>query len=130
MARIPYFCLGWLMLLLGAIGAVLPVMPTTVFLIIAAWAFARSSPRLEKYLLEHPRFGATLRRWRENGAISTYAKMMACAGMIFGFSMFWLSAHPTPWVAGAVAAFMLASALYVVSRPGDDNASNRDERHR
>ena len=130
MLRIPYFCLGWLMLLLGAIGAVLPVMPTTVFLIIAAWAFARSSPRLEKYLIEHPRFGATLRRWRENGAISTHTKLMACAGMIFGFSMFWLSAHPTPLVAGAVAALMLASALYVVSRPGDDNAGNRDERHR
>ena len=130
MMRIPYFCLGCLMLLLGAIGAVLPVMPTTVFLIVAAWAFARSSPRLEKYLLEHPRFGGTLRRWRENGAISTYAKIMACAGMTFGFSMFWLSAHPTPWVAGGVAAFMLASALYVVSRPGDPTAGNGDERHR
>jgi uncharacterized protein len=117
MTRIAYFCFGWLMLALALIGAVLPVMPMTVFLILAAWGFARSSPRLEQRLLNHPRFGPTLRNWRDRGAISPSTKAVACAGMAFGFSVFWLSAHPAPWAVIAVAAFMLASALYVISRP-------------
>lgn len=117
MTRIPYLCFGFLMLLLGAIGAVLPLMPTTIFLILAAWAFARSSPRLEQRLLDHPQFGPTLRNWQQYGAISTHTKAVACAGMAFGFSVFWLSAHPAPWVVVGVAAGMLASALYVISRP-------------
>ncbi len=117
MTRIPFLCFGFLMLLLGAIGAVLPLMPTTIFLILAAWAFARSSPRLERRLLTHPHFGPTLRNWQQYGAISTQTKAVACAGMAIGFSIFWLSAHPASWVVIGVAACMLASALYVISRP-------------
>ncbi len=51
------------MVMLGFIGALVPLMPTTIFLILAAWFFARSSPRLEAWLMHHPRFGATLRNW-------------------------------------------------------------------
>ena len=129
MTRIAYFCFAWLMLLLAVIGAVLPLMPTTIFLILAAWGFARSSPRLEQWLLDHPRFGPTLRKWRDYGAISTPTKAVACAGMAFGFSVFWLSAHPAPWVVVGVAALMLASALYGVSRPGS-NAVSQSDAHR
>lgn len=118
MMRIPYFCLGCLMIVLGFIGALLPLMPTTIFLILACWFFARSSPRLEKWLLTHRRFGATLRAWQESGAISRSAKLMACAGMTTGFGLFWIGAHPKPWLAAGVAALLLASAFYVVSRPG------------
>lgn len=116
--RVPYFCLGWLMLVLGFIGALVPLMPTTIFLILSTWFFARSSPRLEAWLVGHPRFGATLRAWRENGAVPRSAKTMACAGMATGFTMFWISVHPEPWLAAGVAAMMLASALYVISLPG------------
>jgi uncharacterized membrane protein YbaN (DUF454 family) len=117
MMRIPYFCLGWLMVALGVIGAFLPLMPTTIFLILAAWFFARSSPRLEAWLLGHPRLGATLRVWNETGAIPRAAKAMACIGMTTGFALFWIGLHPSFWLALAVAAALLASALYVVTRP-------------
>lgn len=117
MTRIPYICLGWFMLVLGFIGAILPLMPTTIFLILASWFFARSSPRLEAWLLSHPRFGASLRAWHTTGAVPRTAKVMACAAMTTGFVFFWIGAHPQLWVMLAVAVFLLASAAYVVSRP-------------
>jgi len=117
MTRIPYVCLGWLMLLLGVIGAVVPLMPTTIFLILASWFFARSSPSLEAWLLGHPRFGATLRAWNDTGAVPRGAKAMACIGMTAGFTLFWIRAHPSFWLGLAVGGALLASAFYVVTRP-------------
>lgn len=127
MARYLYFTLGCLMLVLGAIGAVLPLMPTTIFLILAAACFARSSPAWEAWMLDHPRFGSSLRGWREEGAISRPAKLMACAGMSIGFAFFYIEAHPDTWLLVSVAAIMLASGIYVVSRPLPD-ISRRTER--
>lgn len=112
-----YIALGFVMLALGIIGAFLPVMPTTIFLILSAWFFGRSSPRLEAWLLNHPRFGPSLRAWRENGAVPRKAKVFACIGMAFGYILFFVAAHPTLWLALLVAAFILASAAYVVTRP-------------
>ena len=115
--RVVYFCMGCVMFALGVIGMVMPLMPGAVFLIIAAWCFARSSPRLEAWLLNHPTFGKTLRDWRSDGAIPRPAKIMACAGMTFGFVAFWFSADPSLWLAAGVAVLFLACAAYVVSRP-------------
>jgi uncharacterized protein len=116
-----FLVLGLLFTALGIIGAVLPLMPTTVFLILAAGCFARSSPRLEAWLMNHPRFGPTLRAWRENGAIPRKAKVFACLGMGVGLALFfaaWIAApHRHLWVAIMVTSFMLGSAAFVVSRP-------------
>ena len=117
MTRILYICLGWLMVALGVIGALLPLMPTTIFLIMASWFFTRSSPRFETWLLGHPHFGPPLRAWNETGAVSGAAKVAACVGMSVGFALFLVSTHPALWQALAVAAVLLASALYVVTRP-------------
>lgn len=117
MTHILYLCLGWLMVAFGIVGAFLPLMPTTVFLILASWFFARSSPQLEAWLVGHPRFGSTLRAWNESGAIPLGAKAMACAGMALGFSVFLVGARPDLWLALCVAGVFMASAVYVVSRP-------------
>ncbi|MBB6352674.1 YbaN family protein [Aminobacter aganoensis] len=108
--------LGMLMLALGIIGAFLPVMPTTIFLIAAAWCFGRSSPRFEAWLLDHPRFGPPLRAWREEGAIPRRGKIMAWTGMALGYGVFLLG-KPDILVAAAVAVFVAAGALYVATRP-------------
>ena len=115
--RIIYFCFGWVMVALGVIGAVTPLLPTTIFLIIAAACFARSSPRFEAWLLDHPTLGKPLRDWRAAGAIPRSAKILACAGMAMGFSVFWYSVDPSLPLAAAVAVFFLVCAAYVVSRP-------------
>lgn len=121
MTRWVFLLLGVFFTALGIIGAFLPLLPTTVFLIIAAACFARSSPRLEAWLMNHERFGPTLRAWRANGAIPRRAKIMACLGMTAGLGLFFVAwfAHPTRhlWVALMVSAIILACAAFVVSRP-------------
>lgn len=112
-----YLAAGLVFLALGFVGAFLPVLPTTPFLILAAACFARSSRRLESWLLDHPRFGPTLRDWRERGAIPRKARMMSLAGTSIGFILFWFGSHPGPVLTTAVAALMFFGLAYVFTRP-------------
>lgn len=108
---------GWLLVALGFVGAFIPLMPTTIFLILAAGCFAHASPRLETWLLDHPRYGSTLRAWRAEGAIGTRAKLSACAGIVIGYGLFWWTMRPGMG-AELVAGVVLAScAGFIVSRP-------------
>ncbi len=115
--RIGWLALGVFCVGLGIVGALLPLMPSTIFLILAAGCFARSSPRLEAWLLDHPRFGPTLRAWRRDGAMSRRAKGMACGGMAIGYAMFVAVAHPPVSVLSAVALIMSGCAVYICTRP-------------
>jgi len=115
--RSVYLVLGLLFIALGFIGAFLPVLPTTPFLILATACFARSSPRLENWLLSHPRFGSSLRAWRERGAIPQRAKRLAVAGITMGFLLFWIGSAPGPMLMAGVGAFMLVGLVYVLTRP-------------
>lgn len=112
-----YFTLGVVMVALGVIGVFLPLMPTTTFLIIAAWCFARSSQRAEAWILDHPRFGPPIRAWRESRAIARRYKFVSVAGMALGLALFVLSAHPAWWVTGLVAMALIALSAYVATRP-------------
>ncbi|MGE6917664.1 YbaN family protein [Achromobacter kerstersii] len=126
MIKALWLALGCVMLALGVIGAFLPVMPTTIFLILAVGCFSRSSPRLEKWLLDSPTYGPALRTWREQGAVSRKGKTYACLGMAVGYAVFWWSAHPSWLLAVGVGLFFLASAAYVLSRPAPKASDSPD----
>lgn len=115
--RIAFMLLGFIFVALGVIGAMLPVMPTTVFLIAAAWSFGRSSPRLENWMLQHPKFGPVLIAWRKEGAIPRHGKIAACTGITVGYVIFYIGSSPSWWLALGVFAFMFGSALWIVTRP-------------
>jgi uncharacterized membrane protein YbaN (DUF454 family) len=107
---------GWIFTALGVAGLVLPLMPGTVFLILAAWCFSQSSPRFELWLLRHPRLGPHVVAWRDTGAISRKAKYLACGSMLASFALLAVTDAPplALWVAGAG---LLAAGSYVASRP-------------
>ncbi len=107
---------GFMCVVLGVIGAVVPLMPSTVFFIAAAGCFAYASPRLEAWLLSIEIIGAPVRAWRERGAISLPAKLMASTGMALGLGLFaWSGASVLALViAGAVLALC---ALFIWTRP-------------
>lgn len=69
--------LGWCFVLLGAIGVVLPILPTTPFLILALILFAKSSPRFHRMLLNNRWFGAGLKQWEEKKTVSRRTKRAA-----------------------------------------------------
>jgi len=85
-----WIVLGFLALALGLAGVVLPLLPTTPFMLLAAAFFARSSPRLHQWLLQHRLFGPPIRDWRDHRAISPKAKRMALLAMVtaWGLSAF------------------------------------------
>lgn len=117
MSRAAFLLLGHAMVALGFVGAFLPLLPTTPFLILAAGCYARSSPRLERWLLTHPRFGPLLTAWRERGAIPFRAKAIAAGGMAAGYLMFVAGSEPGPLLSAVVAAGMIGIAAYVLTRP-------------
>ncbi|ABL69601.1 YbaN family protein [Paracoccus denitrificans] len=102
---------------LGFLGAFLPVLPTVPFLIVAAACFARSSERLEMWLLSHRRFGSLLTDWRECGAIPMRAKWMSLGGSVLGFILFVRGSHPGWPLMLAVGGLMAFGVVYVFTRP-------------
>lgn len=109
-----YKVLGFGFLGLAIAGYSLPVMPGTVFLICSAYCFARSSPRMSQWLDEHPRFGATLKSWRESKAIPKTAKLIATSSIALSSIAIGLSSMPYKTLA---LLFLLGSAAYILSRP-------------
>ena len=115
--RYVWLLMGHAFVAIGFVGVFLPVLPTTPFLILAAWAYSRGSARVEAWLLHHPVMGEPIRAWRAHGVIPARAKVISCFMMGISLVVSW--SFPTiPWW-GKVgsAATILAAAAFVVTRP-------------
>jgi uncharacterized membrane protein YbaN (DUF454 family) len=106
---------GWLSVAAGVVGVILPILPTVPFLVLAAFCFARSSPELERRLLEHPHYGESLRQWRERGAISRRAKRLAIGMMAVSVGLSWYFTG-WPWFLAPLAALVLVGP-WIWTRP-------------
>ena len=85
--RIGWFTLGWLAVALGAIGIVVPGLPTTGFFVLAAACFARSSPRFERWVLDLPTIGPLVRDHRDGLGMPRRAKVLAITLMLVACSL-------------------------------------------
>ena len=99
MQRTILIIIGWLAVVLGTLGVVLPLLPTTPFILLpttpfillAAWCFARSSPRFHHWLLYRSWFGGYLRHWQKHRAMPPGAKPRAIAVILTTFAIsLWL----------------------------------------
>ncbi len=103
-------------LALGIVGAFLPVLPTTPFLLLAAWAAARGSPRLHKWLYSHPRYSAPLIAWEQKGAVSTGAKWVACVFMSISWMVMYVNIQ-SPVVPVVTGVLFVCVGGFLITRP-------------
>jgi uncharacterized protein len=111
-----WLVLGFLATGCGIAGAVLPLVPTTPFMLLAAYAFAKSSPRFHGWLVNHPRFGPLIQNWQRNGSIDPRSKRMAMGLMAAALIVSWLVGVP-PLFLAIQAAVLAGSATFILTRP-------------
>lgn len=115
--RTLYFSLGWLFFALGFIGVFLPILPTTPFMLLALWCFARSSDRFHNWLYHHKLFGPPLQQWEQYRVIPPYAKaisvtfMSASLVLVYGF-------YDVHWALSIAMTLVIAYGLwFVLTKP-------------
>lgn len=115
MKRPALLAAGCISLALGIAGIALPLLPTTPFVLLAAACFAHANPAWEQRLLEHPRYGPSIRAWRERGAVPPTAKRAAALMLAISAIGGWFTL-PGAWrfVPGAVA---LVVGAWLFTRP-------------
>ncbi|TQV68784.1 YbaN family protein [Aliiroseovarius halocynthiae] len=116
MSKFFYIILGWAAVGLGLLGVILPVLPTTPFLLVAAFAFGKGSPRARAWLIDHAHFGPSIRDWEERGAISRRAKTLAVSMMTLVFVISLLMGVAW-WILVLQGTLMGAGAAFVLTRP-------------
>tara|TARA_E500000318_G_scaffold37210_1_gene35962 strand:- start:977 stop:1399 length:423 start_codon:yes stop_codon:yes gene_type:complete len=115
-SQIVFAGLGASLLPVALAGLVLPLLPGTPLLILSAFCFARASPQLEAWLVNHRRLGPPIQEWRIHGAIPWSTKMVATAAI--GSSFAWMLASNAPLAGKIIAALvMLAATGFIWSRP-------------
>lgn len=114
--RLLWIAAGGICVALGMIGALLPVLPTTPFMLLAAFCFARSSPRLHGWLLAHPTFGPVIQSWQAHGAIAPKVKRMAVLTIAACF-LFAVFLGLKPWLLLLQGTVLAAVSLFILTRP-------------
>jgi len=111
-----YFLLGWSFFGLGAVGTVVPGLPTTPFMLLALWAFSKSSKRFHDWLYAHRLFGPPLNQWRDHRVIPLKAKFLAIVTMIASFTYLAFFTGMDTLLKVIVALVMLSGAAFILSQ--------------
>ena len=112
-----FFAGGILAVILGVIGAFLPGLPTVVFFLLAVFCFARSSPKLEQWIITHPHFGPGVIAWREHGVIPKRSKIIAFCMIIFSYFILVTQTNAPDFVKILVGAILIGVVTFILSRP-------------
>ena len=114
--RLLWAFVGVVSIAIGAIGVILPLLPTTPFLLAAAYCFARSSPKLHDWLLDHPTFGPLISNWDRYGSIDRRSKSIAMIvilvtlGVSFGIGVPW-------WALASQIVVLAIVSMFILTRP-------------
>lgn len=108
---------GWLCVGLGIIGIIMPLFPTTPFLLVAVWAFSRSSPEMAEKIRSHRLAGKYVRDWEDEGVIPLGAKIIAVVMMSAMFGYLYFGSGAPAWAVISAGIVMAGAAAYVLSRP-------------
>lgn len=115
--RYIFFAIGILATALGFVGVVFPIMPTVPFLLVAVWAFSRSSQRFHDWLYNHRIYGPPIRRWDKYRVVPIAAKVWAVLAMAGGLTLTAIFTEVPAWAVAGAAIAMTAIGVYIVSRP-------------
>ncbi len=115
--------IGLLMVGLAIAGAFLPLLPTTPFLLVAVFCFARSSPRLHHWLITHKRFGPMIADWNQHGALSRRVKIVSVSVMVATLALSAMLKVPA-YVLIIQALVLCGSATFILTRPLPPKASD------
>ena len=115
--RAVYFTLGCLFFIVGFIGAFVPVLPTTIFMILALWMFSKSSSHFHDWLFHHKYFGPSLQRWVAYRVIPVCAKVLAVLMMVISYCYLLFFITLSVWVYVVIGLCLALVSLYIVSKP-------------
>ena len=114
--RVLLSLLGFTSVGFGIAGIFIPVWPSTVFFIIALALFAKSNPKAERWLMDHPSVGPGLKAWKESGAIARGSKIVACITILLSIaaSIYFIDSL---WLQIALAITAVSLIVFIGSRP-------------
>ena len=118
--------LGWLFVGLGVVGAVLPILPTTPFLLLAAACFARSSERFYLWLLDNRIFGPLIRDWRAHRAMPRNAKRVAIGAIVVFIGSSTVFFLVDPWARAAMVATGVTLVIFLLRIPNREDVAGDD----
>ena len=114
--RYLYIGLGFVCVLFGYIGIVIPGIPTTPFLLLSIWFFSRSSKKIENWLINHRLFGQFISDWKNHRGIKIKSKIYAVALILFTFSLSIYFAFPFS-IDIILFIFSIMLSIYIITRP-------------
>ena len=117
MKKIIYLISGHLFLVLGVIGAFLPIVPTTPFLLLAAFFYSKSSSRLHLWIIHHKYLGPPLRDWQERGVIGIKAKILSSIMIVLVLILRFPKLEVALPIKLAATSVLIGVLIFIWSRP-------------